>query len=85
MGETIHIITEYLANEEKVVMANSKMDALEVENSKLRKELITTMDNRNQMKEQIKTLKDDLWASNFRWPTVRFMWLVIKPCRPFSR
>ena len=47
LGETIHITTEYLTNEEKVVMANSNVDALDAENSKLRKELITSMDNRN--------------------------------------
>ena len=28
LGETIHITTEYLINEEKVVMANSKVDVL---------------------------------------------------------
>ena len=47
LGETIHITVEYLTNEEKVVMANSNVDALDAENSKLRKELITSMDNRN--------------------------------------
>lgn len=62
LGETVHITTEYLTNEEKVVMANSKVDALEVENSKLSKELITAMDNRNQLKEQVKALIDDLKA-----------------------
>ena len=56
LGETVHITTEYLTNEEKVVMANSKVDALEVENSKLSK------DNRNQLKEQVKALIDDLKA-----------------------
>ena len=43
-------------------MANSMVDVLEVETSKLRKELITAMDNGNQMKEQIKNLIDDLKA-----------------------
>ena len=62
LGETVHITIEYLTNEEKVVMANSKVDALEVENSKLSKELITAMDNRNQLKEQVKALIDDLKA-----------------------
>jgi len=64
LGETIHITTEYLTNEEKVVMANSKVDVLEAKTSKLRKEMIMTMDNRNQMKEQIKALIDDLKAEN---------------------
>jgi len=43
-------------------MAISKVDVLEVENSKLRKELIIAMDSGNQMKGQIKTLIDDLRA-----------------------
>lgn len=43
----LHLTTEYLTNEEKVVMANSKVDALEVENSTLRKELIAAMDSGN--------------------------------------
>lgn len=41
-------------------MANSKVDALEAEISTLRKELITTIDSGNWMKEQIKALNDDL-------------------------
>ena len=51
LGETIHITTEYLANEEKVVMAYSKTEALEAKCSKLRKELILAMDTRNIVKE----------------------------------
>ena len=31
LGETMHITTQYLANEEKAVVANSKVEALEVE------------------------------------------------------
>ena len=56
----LHLTTEYLTNEEKVVMANSKVDALEVENSTLRKELIAAMDSGNWMRKQIKVLIDDL-------------------------
>lgn len=51
LGETIHITTEYLANEEKVVMAYSKTEALEVECSKLRNKLILAMDTGNTAKE----------------------------------
>ena len=47
----LHITTEYLTTEEKVVMANSKVDALEAENSTLRRELIVLMDSGNKMKE----------------------------------
>ena len=43
----LHLTTEYLTNEERVVMANSKVDALEAENSMLRKELIAAMDSGN--------------------------------------
>lgn len=43
-------------------MANSKVDVLEVEGSTLRKELIAAMDVKNWMKEQVKTLTDELKA-----------------------
>ena len=51
MGEALHITTEYLTTEEKVIKANSEVDASEVETSTLRRELIAAMDSRNQMKE----------------------------------
>ncbi|KAK9996714.1 hypothetical protein SO802_021400 [Lithocarpus litseifolius] len=60
LGETIHITTEYLTNEEKVVMANSKMEALEAKCSKLRKKLISAMDTGNTAKEQAKALAEEL-------------------------
>ena len=47
----MHITTQYLANEEKVVVANSKVDALEAEASGLWKDLIMTMDSLNTSKE----------------------------------
>ena len=47
----MHITTQYLVNEEKAVMANSKVEALEAEASGLRKDLITTMDSLNISKE----------------------------------
>ena len=62
LGEAIHLTIEYLTSEEKVVMANSKVDALEAEGSTLRKELIAAMDGGNQMKEKIKALIDELKA-----------------------
>lgn len=58
----IHITTEYLANEEKVVMVDSKVKELEAESSKLRKELISTMDAGNKAKEQVKALTEELRA-----------------------
>ena len=36
------------------------MEALEVENSKLKKDLISTMDETNTIKEKVKVLGDDL-------------------------
>ena len=47
----MHITTQYLANEEKAVVANSKVEALETEASGLREDLITTMDSLNVSKE----------------------------------
>lgn len=58
----IHITTEYLANEEKVVMVDSKVKALKAESSKLRKELISTMDAGNKAKQQVKALIEELRA-----------------------
>ena len=40
----------------------SKMEALGVENSKLKKDLIVAMDEANTIKEKAKTLGDDLRA-----------------------
>ena len=56
----MHITTQYLANEEKAVVANSKVEALEAEASRLRKDLITAMDANNISKEQIKVLTKQL-------------------------
>lgn len=60
LGEMIHITTEYLTNEERVIMANSKVEALEVESSKLRKDHITAMDGWNNVKKQLKALTGKL-------------------------
>ena len=51
-------------NEEKVVMATSKVEALEVEASGLGKDLIATMDVNNSSKEKIKALSEELNAEN---------------------
>ena len=56
----MHITTQYLANEEKAVVANSKVEALEAEASGQRKDLITAMDANNISKEQIKVLTKQL-------------------------
>ena len=56
----MHITTQYLANEEKAVVANSKVEALEAEASGLQKDLITTMDSLNTSKEQVRVLMEQL-------------------------
>ena len=56
----MHITTQYLANEEKAIVANSKVEALEVKASGLRKDLIVAMDANNASKEQLKVLSEKL-------------------------
>ena len=60
LGESLHITMEYLTQEAKVVSVKSRMEALEAENSKLKKDLIVAMDEANTLKEKVKTLSDDL-------------------------
>ena len=56
----MHITSQYLANEEKVVMAMSKVEALEVEAFGLKRDLIAIMDAHNTSKEQIQALFEQL-------------------------
>ena len=56
----IHISTEYLGQEEKVMVVESKVEALEAEAVKLRKDLITTMDDASTAREKAMTLADKL-------------------------
>lgn len=51
---------EFLAQEEKAVVASSKMEVLEAKSSKLRKELIAAMDEGNSAKEKVKALTEEL-------------------------
>ncbi|KAL0015669.1 hypothetical protein SO802_002738 [Lithocarpus litseifolius] len=60
LGEMIHITSEYLSHEVKAMAAGSKVEALEAENSKLRRDLISAMDEANSAKEKAKTPTDDL-------------------------
>ena len=41
--ESLHLMTDYLSNEEKVVMANSKVYSVKAESSRLRKDLIEAL------------------------------------------
>ena len=60
LGESLHITSEYLASKAKVESARSHASSVEAENSKLRKELIATMNDANQAKEKLRTLTDEL-------------------------
>ena len=60
LGESLHITLEYLASEAKVESARSHASSVEAENSKLRKELIATMDDANQAREKLRTQTDEL-------------------------
>ena len=52
------LTTDYLSREEKVVVANS--NSVEVESSRLRKDLIEVMDQATKAKKKVKELKDAL-------------------------
>ena len=52
----MHITTDYLNVEEKVVVATSKVESVEVECSQLKKDLIAVMNERNDANQKIKEL-----------------------------
>lgn len=56
----MRLTTDYLSTEEKVVVANSKLEAVEAESSKLRNGLIIAMDKTNTANEKIKELNEAL-------------------------
>ena len=56
----IHISTKYLGQEEKAMVIGSKVEALEAEVAKLRRDLITAMDYANTAKEKAKALANGL-------------------------
>ena len=62
LGESLHITSEYLIHEAKIASTVSRVEALEAENSKLKKDLIVVMDEANIIKEKAKALRDDLRA-----------------------
>ena len=57
-------MSEYLAQETKVVSAVLRVEALEAENSKLKKDLIITIGEANAIKEKLKVMGDDLKAEH---------------------
>ena len=60
LGESLHITSEYFTQEAKVASLTSRMEALERENSKLKKNSIVSMDETTSLKAKVKTLDDDL-------------------------
>ena len=60
LGESLCLTTNYLGIEEKVGVVNSKLESIEAESSKLRKDLIEAMDEVNRAKEKIKELNEAL-------------------------
>ena len=60
LGESLHITSKYLTQETKVPSVVSRVEALEAENSKLKKDLIAAMDEANTIKGKIKVMGDDL-------------------------
>ena len=62
LGKSLHITSEYLTQEAKVASLTSKMEALEEENSMLKKKLIDSMHEANTLKESTKSLTENLQA-----------------------
>ena len=62
LGESLDIAFKYLTQEAKVASLASRMEVLEAENSMLKKKLFESMHEVNTLKENSKTLADDLWA-----------------------
>ena len=58
--ESLHLASECLTKEAKVASLMSQMEALEKENSTLKKKPIDSMDKANTLKEKNMTLSDDL-------------------------
>ena len=60
LGESLRLTIDYLSTEEKVVVANSKVESMEVESSRLWKDLIEAMDETTKAKGKVKELTKEL-------------------------
>nr|POF27429.1 hypothetical protein CFP56_64428 [Quercus suber] len=60
LGESLRLTMDYLSSEEKVVVANSKVDFIKAESSQLRKNLIEATNQSTKAKEKGKKLKEAL-------------------------
>ena len=64
LRESLHITSEYLTQKAKVASLTSKMEALEVESSTLKQNLIDSMGKATTLKEKVKNLSDKLRAKH---------------------
>ena len=62
LGESLHITSEYLTQEAKVASLKSKMEAMEVETSTLKQNLIDSIGEATTLKEKVKALSDNFRA-----------------------
>nr|POE60408.1 hypothetical protein CFP56_33329 [Quercus suber] len=60
LGDSLLLTTDYLSIEVKVVVVNSKLESVETKSSKLRKDLIFSMDETNKANEKIRELNEAL-------------------------
>ena len=60
LGESLYLASECLTQEAKVASLASRMEALEKENSTLKKKLIDSMEEATTLKENVKALNVDL-------------------------
>ena len=60
LGESLHLASECLTQEAKVASLTSRIEALEKENSTLKKDLIQSMDESATFKEKVKALNSNL-------------------------
>ncbi|KAK9991584.1 hypothetical protein SO802_026569 [Lithocarpus litseifolius] len=58
LGQSLRLTTDNLSSEEKIAVANSKVDSIEAESSQLRKDLIEAIDQSTKAKEKVKELKE---------------------------
>ena len=62
LGESLHITSKYFTQEAKVASLTSRMEALEVESSTLKQNMIDSMGEATILQEKVKTLSDELRA-----------------------
>ena len=62
LRRSLHITSEYLTQEVKVPSVVSRVEVLEAENLKLKKDRNVTMDEANTIKEKVKVWRDNLRA-----------------------